>query len=671
MGFRFRKSINLGGGFKVNLSKSGVGYSWGTKGVRYTKTAKGKTRTTVSIPGTGISHVSESGGKKRTTKQKSTKTTSNFSAPNPNNTDNGGNGMAWVKFIICFFFGFFGVHKFMEKKIGMGILYLFTMGLFGFGWIYDCIKYLIAAIKSTNADVEGAIQEDGKSARTTTAYPPVEIPEKDGFSVKKVLLWVLTVFLTLIAVAYLPHISGIIALVAAVIVVPVEKWQNKISCFIKGKTKTIAVTIMAILALFTAPATDSTERAPTDPSVAVMETTEIATIAPTDAFTEATTVPTTEPETVPSVEVENISFDEESYTVGIGRTVDIPFALYPKNATSRTLEASIDNTEIATVSLEKKDENIVRITGIVPGEATITLKSGEAIAATKDITVAEVMPEGIKIVAEPQTPCIGSSGALTVEFDPSDVTIRDVIWQSDAPNVIKVNEDGSYEALSIGEATITATHKNGVGGMIRMEVLPVEVESITISADWEEGKPFCRDNSMTLVAEVYPENATDKSIIWSSSDESIAIVSNKGVVKAISQGTAVITAESANGKSGTYQITVDRSPQKFRVSASISMKSNDHVGNNWSSGFDFNDEQIKSGSTVSILPGETFTACGWAQDNDSKPDYGSYWERLTLTDEMCKSGFTIEGEADVRENGGRYSGNYAVWYVKITFTPIN
>ena len=32
MGFRFRKSINLGGGFRVNLSKSGIGYSWGTKG---------------------------------------------------------------------------------------------------------------------------------------------------------------------------------------------------------------------------------------------------------------------------------------------------------------------------------------------------------------------------------------------------------------------------------------------------------------------------------------------------------------------------------------------------------------------------------------------------------------------------------------------------------------
>ncbi len=66
MGFRFRKSINVGGGFKVNLSKSGVGCSWGVKGIRITKTAAGKTRLSLSIPGTGISYVHEFGkGKKK------------------------------------------------------------------------------------------------------------------------------------------------------------------------------------------------------------------------------------------------------------------------------------------------------------------------------------------------------------------------------------------------------------------------------------------------------------------------------------------------------------------------------------------------------------------------------------------------------------------------------
>lgn len=54
MGFSFKKSFNLGP-FRLNLSKSGIGYSIGTKGLRFTKKANGGYRTTASIPGTGIS----------------------------------------------------------------------------------------------------------------------------------------------------------------------------------------------------------------------------------------------------------------------------------------------------------------------------------------------------------------------------------------------------------------------------------------------------------------------------------------------------------------------------------------------------------------------------------------------------------------------------------------
>ena len=62
MGLRIRKSYSLGGGFRINVSGSGVGYSWGGKGYRVTHMANGRTRRTATIPGTGISYVSESGG---------------------------------------------------------------------------------------------------------------------------------------------------------------------------------------------------------------------------------------------------------------------------------------------------------------------------------------------------------------------------------------------------------------------------------------------------------------------------------------------------------------------------------------------------------------------------------------------------------------------------------
>ena len=64
MGWRFRKSINLGG-FRINFSKSGIGYSFGIMGLRYTKKANGGTRITSSIRGTGISYSKDYSAKKK------------------------------------------------------------------------------------------------------------------------------------------------------------------------------------------------------------------------------------------------------------------------------------------------------------------------------------------------------------------------------------------------------------------------------------------------------------------------------------------------------------------------------------------------------------------------------------------------------------------------------
>lgn len=120
MGFRFKKSIKAGP-VRVNLSKSGVGYSVGWKGFRVTKKAGGGTRTTTSIPGTGISYVNDSGNGETVTKP-----------INPT-----------IELCLCLLLGWLGAHKFYAGKMGMGILYLFTFGLCGIGWIVDTIKCII------------------------------------------------------------------------------------------------------------------------------------------------------------------------------------------------------------------------------------------------------------------------------------------------------------------------------------------------------------------------------------------------------------------------------------------------------------------------------------------------------------------------------------------------
>ena len=69
----------------------------------------------------------------------------NTNANSNTNVNNNGGGNAknkWVAFFLCFFLGYLGAHKFYEGKVGMGILYLFTGGLLGIGWIIDTIKLL-------------------------------------------------------------------------------------------------------------------------------------------------------------------------------------------------------------------------------------------------------------------------------------------------------------------------------------------------------------------------------------------------------------------------------------------------------------------------------------------------------------------------------------------------
>lgn len=55
-----------------------------------------------------------------------------------------------VALLLCIFLGYLGIHKFYVGKVGMGFLYLFTYGLFGFGWIIDIILILCGSFKDSN-----------------------------------------------------------------------------------------------------------------------------------------------------------------------------------------------------------------------------------------------------------------------------------------------------------------------------------------------------------------------------------------------------------------------------------------------------------------------------------------------------------------------------------------
>lgn len=112
MGWRFRKSINLGG-VRLNFSKKGVGYSVGCKGIRLTKRADGKLYKTFTIPGTGVSYIDPC----------SQPHNNNFLNLSPEQLDYyQQRGEKVLKFIIKFFltgglYMYYAMYKFIKNKI--------------------------------------------------------------------------------------------------------------------------------------------------------------------------------------------------------------------------------------------------------------------------------------------------------------------------------------------------------------------------------------------------------------------------------------------------------------------------------------------------------------------------------------------------------------------------
>ncbi|MFR7829219.1 MAG: DUF4236 domain-containing protein [Eubacterium sp.] len=137
MGLRFRKSVKLSKHSKINFNKDSVSLSVGTKGMHYTVNSNGRTTKSVGIPGTGVYYSESSSNNKSAAEQP----VSNGKQTPYLNTK-GLNPIAY--FIITFLLGYLGVHHFIDGKIGKGILYLCTVGIFGIGWIVDCIISFIA-----------------------------------------------------------------------------------------------------------------------------------------------------------------------------------------------------------------------------------------------------------------------------------------------------------------------------------------------------------------------------------------------------------------------------------------------------------------------------------------------------------------------------------------------
>ncbi len=142
---------------------------------------------------------------------------------------------------------------------------------------------------------------------------------------------------------------------------------------------------------------------------------------------------------------------------------------------------------------------------------------------------------------------VGATLTLTATVSPDNADNKTVTWSSSDEAVATVDENGKVTAVAVGNVTITAKAGDKTAECkVTISAKIIAVESITFD---ESSLSLLVGDSKTLTATVSPENADNKTVTWSSSDEAIATVDENGKVTAVAAGTATIKA-SANDGSG-------------------------------------------------------------------------------------------------------------------------
>src|SRR5213078_1107518 len=220
----------------------------------------------------------------------------------------------------------------------------------------------------------------------------------------------------------------------------------------------------------------------------------------------------------------------------------------------RTVTWSSSNTSVATVSSSGL------VSGVTPGSATITA-TREGKSRTSAISVTNVPVATVDVTPPSASVQAGQTVQLTAtprDAGGNPLSGRTVTWSSSNTAVATVSNSGLVSGVTPGSITISATSE-GKSGTSAVTVTNVPVATVDVtppSASVQAGQ--------TVQLTATPKDAngaplSGRTVTWSSSNTSVAAVSNSGLVSGVTPGSATVTATS-EGKSGTSTITVTPVP---------------------------------------------------------------------------------------------------------------
>ena len=245
-----------------------------------------------------------------------------------------------------------------------------------------------------------------------------------------------------------------------------------------------------------------------------------------------------------TVFVEYVSIDQGYVALDKGKTKTLTATVFPAYATNKTLRWETGDASVATVN----QNGVVTARGAGTTYICAYSQDGSNKSSCCEISV-NVPVKSVTINTSSLLMRVGEYDYLYAEVNPTDAVNKLIRWSSSNTGVVWVNEaTGRVEARGIGSAIVYATAQDGTGvkGSCTVQVeAPIPVCGIDI----------CHDNYVLKVGEItyfsydiYPSDATNKSVTWCSSNPTIAEVNiSTGKVTAKSVGSALITATTNDG----------------------------------------------------------------------------------------------------------------------------
>ena len=351
------------------------------------------------------------------------------------------------------------------------------------------------------------------------------------------------------------------------------------------------------------------------------------------------------------VDVTGVKLNKTTMTLKKGDRETLEATILPEDATNKTVVWTSSNKSVATVNANG------RVTGLSAGKTTITVTTvngGETASCEVTVTEAAAVPvTGISLSKTKLPLEIGQSEILSATITPSNSTNKNVIWTSSNEDVAVVNANGKVSAIGAGSAVITAKSEDGSHTAecnVSVTKPTVRVTGVKLN---KTGVTLEKDATLSLIADVLPYDATNTEVTWTSSNPEVATVDDKGLVKAISDGTAMITVKTKDGNFektclvsvtsnvAVTGITLDQTSLNMVTSRTIDLKASIEPVNAtnkniiWTS----SDEEVavvNSGKVVSLKAGSaTITA---------KTEDGSFEATCEITVEEQNTDITLSSE---------------------------